>query len=164
MHQQALRFRVDGAFLVSTDGAPSEPPELTLPANMKSFEAGSFSCALKGKVTQKTDKLTAAFKCTYRGKKGTVGVIDEGALKVTTPDDQVFANEVKAGFTFLHPGDEATISVKNTVIQPRAHGYDMQFTTLGLDMSQVFREAEMRPVELPALEYTLDQARTDEAN
>ena len=164
LHQSGMTLRIEGVSLVTTKVPPVEAAPFTLPLTTNKVEAGGFSCVPKGKVKQATDQTSAKFECTYLGAAGTVGLIRSDAITVAIPDGKDFANEAGEPIKLLLPGESETIEVKTTVIQPKPHGVDMQFTELTLLWNDALLSVELQPVTFPDWTFTLDVALTDEKN
>jgi hypothetical protein len=165
LHGDSLVARLEGIGLANTEGAATvEAEPFTLPLRINKIEAGGFVCSAKGKVKQTTDNTSAKFECTYQGAPGTVGLLDSEAITVVIPDGGSFANEAGKPTQLLLPGDKLSFEVQNTVIQPKVHGVDMQFTELTLQWNDALESVELQPVEFPDWQFTLDAALTAEKN
>ena len=164
LHEQAMTARLDGIYLAPTDGPPVEAEPFTLPLSANEVEAGGFTCRSKGKIKQETQETKAKFECTFDGEDGTVGLVESQSISVAIPDGQAFANESGKEAKLLLPGEKTSFEVKTTVIKPKPHGVDMQFTKLTLLWNDALRAITAEPVELEDWAFTLDEALTAEKN
>ncbi|MBN93126.1 MAG: hypothetical protein CL928_03525 [Deltaproteobacteria bacterium] len=157
---RAFSLQFDALQRVASKGEAVKVPEFQLPASVNSFEAGPFSCSLKGKVTQETDLTKAKFLCTYNGEQ--VGFIDPTRVALRIPSGQEFANtNNKAKRKLLQSGDKMPVVVSYVVERKVV---DMQFAILQLDWRDAFSESPAVPMAVGGVELSYDADKTIDHN
>ncbi len=162
LHGDTMSLGVIGAFL-ATEPKPVNAPDTYLPARSDGVEEGGFTCRIKGKVTQSTDKLLAKYECTFYAQPGTIGFVDAAGLRVSI-DAGEFANEAGGQVELMMPGQTRTIKLLVTSIQPRPHGVDMQFTELPVKWDTALFTSTLERLEMEPWAFELDPATTAAKN
>ena len=164
LHHKEMSVKLTGVFMVDAAVAPVQTTPSFLPARSKSFDAGPFACTLRGKPKQETDNTTAKYRCQFKGGAGEVGLVDPRKMQMALPDGKEFANEWGKETLVVFPGQHVDIAIKNTVIQPRPHGFDMQKTELTVKWEGVFQASKLEELSFPTWDFTLDEALTAAKN
>jgi len=158
-HVDEFSIQLDGFYSAAAVGEPIKAPDFTLPATNNNFDAGPFSCNLKG-LKQETKETVAQFSCTYNGEA--IGFIDPTQLGVRIESGQEFANvDRKAASKLLEPGDKHTFKAVFTIEYKIV---DMQFATMFVVWRDTFSESALEEVDMGEVAFELDEAKTAEKN
>ena len=164
LHDRDSALKITGFHMLDDQSPVQSAPDMAVPVAKPRFKAGSFVCETKGKVKRKTDLFFTKIDCTYNGQPGTAGLVTSDQVQVLIMDGTAFVNEDGDGPQVVLPGESVTFGVKNTVIQPRPHGVDMQFDPLTIRFGSTFREGKLVPVQAEPHALTFHPGRTAEKN
>lgn len=163
-HGRDPQLTLTGIWTLSSEAPVQAAPDFELPVAQPEFTAGDFRCKQMGDATLKTDKATFALECMFTGEKGTAGIVNSNAATFVIADGSEFANEAGSDAEVVMPGDTVKLKFKNTVIQPRPHGVDMQFDKFGVTFGDTFRQGPLEQVAVGAVTLPVDDTRTAENN
>jgi hypothetical protein len=92
-----------------------------------------------------------------------MGLVDPAALAVVVPAGR-FANEWRGGVQVVLPGDTAYFKLRNTVLQPAAHGVDLLRDPIPVAWEGVLSVTTLEPAFVDPWAFTLDEALTRSKN
>lgn len=154
-------LKIDGIYLIPSDGAVQDAPNFKLPASQNEIRFGDFVVKLKN-LKKKTDNTVATFEVKYNGDD--IGMVNASALGVVIPEKgpDEFANEVKGGkVKLLKKGDKCSIKAHFKI---PARYSDMQFANMEILWRNTFQTAAPEKLEGASVDLELDKALTEEKN
>lgn len=163
LHERQFTAQLHGYATASRVGEPVPVEPITLPVAENRFTAGPFTCSAEGKLKRKPDDLVATWSCRFEGQAGTMGLVDPAALAVVVPAGR-FANEWRGGVQVVLPGDTAYFKLRNTVLQPAAHGVDLLRDPIPVAWEGVLSVTTLEPAFVDPWAFTLDEALTRSKN
>lgn len=160
--QRNFTINIDGLVRIPTDGTKTEAPNFQLPAATNSFKAENFKVSLL-KYDASTKEAKAVFEVTYTGDD--VAVIKPANLSVTaeakkTNQTVTYANDNrKSDPIILHKGETTKITA---VFHIPGKIVDMQFAQMHVIWNDTFVESKEIPVAPTTVNFTMDEALTNE--
>ena len=163
-HGRDPQLTLTGVWTLSAEAPVQTAPDFQLPVAKPDFTVGDFRCKQVGDATLKTDKASFAIECLFTGEPGTAGIVKSSAATFVIADGSEFSNEAGSDADIVMPGDSVKLKFKNTVIQPRPHGVDMQFDTFAVTFGDTFRQGALVKVAVEPVTLAVDATRTAENN
>jgi hypothetical protein len=157
-HVDNFTLKPAGFYTAPNTGTVVPAPDFQLPPSNNEFTSGPFNCKLK-ESKQETKETGATFTCTYNGKG--IGIVDSSRIGVKV-EGKEFANDArKPPRDVLFPGDTTKVTAVFHV-DPKVA--DMQFATMQVLWRDALSESTMTPAPLADWAFTLDAAKTADAN
>ena len=160
-HVDNYTFKLDGIYVLPSEGNVHEAPNFELPASKNEIKFGDFKVKLK-KLKKETKESIALFEVTYLGKD--YAIVDPTKLAVTIPEkgDNEFANDAKgANAKLLRKGKKCQIKA---VFHIPAKYKDMQFANMEILWKDVFQTSVPTKIGGASIDFEVDPGLTEGKN
>ena len=152
-------FVPSGIYTFSIEGTPTEAPDFHMPANKNNFEVGDFEVNMI--ISEQKTKVTRVrFKCTYTGDK--IGVVTPSNAVLKPEDGKEWANyRSRKKKKILLNGESCKFTLEYRI---PGKIVDMQFAQMDILWKNTFAESELKKMDFPKVELTIDKAKTEKKN